>query len=96
MSEIKVQFGALETAGGNITSAAGKVQTSLDDLKSYLQPLVSTWTGSAQEAYLQLQAKWDNAAHDLQQVLHSIGVAVHAANDNYRAGETANTNRFAQ
>lgn len=96
MAEIKVTFGALEAAGGNITSAATKVQTSLDDLKSYLQPLVSTWTGEAQTTYLQLQQKWDQAAADLQQVLHSIGVAVHTANSAYNAGERANTARFAQ
>ena len=96
MSEIKVTFGALEAAGGNIQGSAAKVQGSLDDLKRYLQPLVNTWTGAAHEQYMQLQAKWDSAASDLQQVLHSIGVAVHSANEAYRQGESANTARFAQ
>jgi early secretory antigenic target protein ESAT-6 len=96
MSEIKVTFGSLEAAGGNITSAAGKVSSSLDDLKRYLQPLVSTWQGQAHETYQTLQAKWDSAAADLQQVLHSIGVAVHSANEAYRAGEQSNTARFSQ
>lgn len=96
MSEIKVTFPELEAAGNNITSAAAKVQGSLDDLKTYLQPLVASWTGNAQETYQQLQAQWNSAATDLQQVLNSIGVAVHNANQAYQDGENANKARFAQ
>lgn len=91
---IKVSFGALQSAAGSISSNAAKVQGSLDDLKSYLQPLVSTWMGAAAEAYNAHQAKWDAAAADLQQVLAAIGTAVNQAAEDYTAGERTNTARW--
>lgn len=94
MSEIKVTFGALEAAGGNITGSASKVEGELDALKSRLAPLVSTWQGDAATTYNTLQRQWDEAAADLKQVLNQIGIAVHTANENYQAGEKANTARF--
>lgn len=91
---ITVSFGSLEAAAGSISSAASKVQGSLDDLKSYLQPLVASWTGSASEQYNAHQAKWDQAAADLQQVLAAIGTAVQRATEDYQQGERLNANRW--
>ncbi|HEV7648036.1 MAG TPA: WXG100 family type VII secretion target [Actinophytocola sp.] len=92
--QIKVTFGGLEAAAGNISSQASKVQGSLDDLKQYLQPLVAGWTGSASDEYQAHQAKWDQAAADLQQVLAAIGTAVQRAAEDYRSGERANASRW--
>ncbi len=91
---IKVTFGGLEAAAGSISTQAGKVQSSLDDLKSYLQPLVATWTGTASEQYQAHQAQWDKAAADLQSVLAAIGTAVQRAAEDYRDGERNNANRW--
>jgi early secretory antigenic target protein ESAT-6 len=91
---IKVTFGGLEAAAGGISSNASKVQGSLDDLKTFLQPLVATWTGTASETYNAHQAKWDTAAADLQQVMAAIGTAVQRAAEDYRDGERANVNRW--
>lgn len=92
--EIKVSFGGLQAAAGNISSQAQKVQGSLDDLKQYLTPLVASWTGNAAEMYAAHQAKWDTAAADLQQVLAAIAVAVQRAAEDYIDGERANANRW--
>jgi len=92
--QIKVTFGGLEAAAGNISSQANKVQGSLDDLKQYLQPLVAGWTGNASDQYQAHQAKWDQAAADLQQVLAAIGTAVQRAAEDYRDGERANAGRW--
>jgi early secretory antigenic target protein ESAT-6 len=91
---IKVTFGALESASGNIKSASSKVDGELSDLKSQLQPLVSAWTGQAAETYNVLQKQWDTAATDLNMVLAQIGAAVASANEAYNQGERANTARF--
>lgn len=92
--QIKVSFGGLQAAAGNITTQANKVQGSLDDLKQYLQPLVAGWTGNASEQYNAHQAKWDTAAADLQAVLAAIGVAVQRAAEDYADGERANSARW--
>jgi WXG100 family type VII secretion target len=49
--------------------------------------MIQTWTGQAQEAYLQCKTEWDQAAANLATVLNSIGQAVGTAHDNYRAAE---------
>jgi 6 kDa early secretory antigenic target len=92
--QIKVSFGGLQAAAGNISSQASKVQGSLDDLKSYLAPLVAGWTGNASEQYQAHQKQWDTAAADLQQVLAAIGVAVQRAAEDYADGERANAARW--
>jgi len=91
---IKVTFGSLESAAGNIGTQAHKVQASLEDLKSFLAPLVASWTGQASEEYQQHQKQWDTAATDLQQVLASIGTAVQNAAQEYQQGEQINTARW--
>jgi 6 kDa early secretory antigenic target len=92
---MKVTFGELSAAQGNITSTVNGVNSQLDDLKSFLAPMVSTWEGSAAETYNALQRQWDTAAADLNQVLAQIATAVGTANDAYQQAESTNTNRFA-
>lgn len=92
---IKVTFAELGNAQGSIQQAVGAVNSQLDDLKTYLAPLVATWEGSAAEAYNTLQRQWDTAAAELNQVLAQVGTAVGTANDSYQAAEASNANRFA-
>jgi 6 kDa early secretory antigenic target len=92
--QIKVTFGGLQSAAGSISSNAAKIQGSLDDLKAYLAPLVSGWTGNAAEQYNAHQRQWDTAAADLQQVLAAIGTAVQRAAEDYADGERANAARW--
>ena len=73
----------------------GSVNGSLADLKSYLQPMVSTWSGTASEAYNAKQAQWDQAANDLNEVLSAIGRALGAANEGFQQTEHSNASRFA-
>jgi early secretory antigenic target protein ESAT-6 len=91
---IKVTFGGLEAAAGNIKTQANHVEQSLGDLKSFLQPLVASWTGNAAQEYQEHQRKWDQAAADLHQVLAAIGIAVNDAASAYRQGEQANSARW--
>src|SRR5262245_48993158 len=92
--QIKVNFGGLDAGAEAIKGSAAKIASSLEDLKSDLAPLKTEWTGQAAETYAGHQAKWDQAAGDLQQVLASIATALHVANEDYRDGELQNTNRW--
>lgn len=53
----------------------------LGDLKSTLQPMVATWEGESAAAYNEAQAKWDNAAAELNTVLATISKTVSQGND---------------
>ncbi|PSL54745.1 early secretory antigenic target protein ESAT-6 [Saccharothrix carnea] len=91
---IKVDFAALGTAAGDIASQASQVQQALDDLKSRIDPVIAQWEGASSGAYAEAQAKWNQSAGDLQQVLASVGAAVASANDAYNAAEQKNSARW--
>ncbi len=42
MSEIKVTFGALESAQTDVSSVAGRMTGQLEELKRFLAPMVAT------------------------------------------------------
>ena len=97
MSEgrIQVTFGELENARGSIQTTWSNITRELDDLKRYLQPMVQTWSGEASTAYQAQQAKWDQSAADLNQVLNQIGVALGTSNENFQSAERTNASRYA-
>ncbi|MGP6173924.1 WXG100 family type VII secretion target [Corynebacterium sp. A21] len=81
MSQIKYQFGAIETAAADINSTAGRINQLLADLKSQIQPMTSTWEGESAAAYAAAQAKWDNASAELNIILETISRTVAQGNE---------------
>lgn len=96
MSEgrILVTFGELENARTAIQTTWTAISRELEDLKRYLGPMVESWTGDAAAAYQAHQARWDQSAAELNQVLNQIGVALGTTNENFQAGEAANRVRW--
>ncbi|MGH3868770.1 MAG: WXG100 family type VII secretion target [Pseudonocardiaceae bacterium] len=94
MSEILVTFGELESAQRSIQTTWANINQQMEDLKTYLRPMVDTWSGGASSAYQARQAQWDRSANDLHQVLNQIGVALGTSNQNYQEGEAANMRRW--
>lgn len=72
-------------------SIASQIEQQLSDLKSYIAPLVATWSGEASTDYQALQAKWDASANDLNQVLRQMAQALRTAGENYQSTERANS-----
>ncbi|MCE7000042.1 WXG100 family type VII secretion target [Saccharothrix sp. S26] len=93
-NQIKVDFGSLSSAAGDITNQAGKIQSELDNLKQRLAPVIAQWGGGASENYQAAQRAWDESAAGLQQVLAQIGTAVQSATDAYQAAESKNAARW--
>ncbi len=85
-----VTFGAVENAAADADTVAGHIDRQLDDLKTYLSPLVASWTGQASTDYQALQSKWDASAAELNAVLREIANALRTAHANYTRAETAN------
>ena len=86
-----VTFGAINEAAMDADSIAAQIAQQLSDLKSYLAPLTSTWSGQASSDFQALQAKWDASADDLNQVLRQVSQALRAAADNYQSAERTNS-----
>ena len=49
--QLKVTFGALDGASGDIRGGANAIASRLDRLDSELAPLRADWTGSASESH---------------------------------------------
>lgn len=81
MSQIKYQFGAIETAAADINSTSGRINQLLGDLKSTIQPMVASWEGDSALAYQEAQNRWDNAAAELNTILATISRTVSQGND---------------
>ena len=92
--EILVTFGEISNAQSSVATTSRNMNQELDDLKSFLAPLVATWTGQAAEDYQVKQREWDDAAAQLNQVLGQVGVALGTANDNYQQAERSNAAKW--
>lgn len=90
-----VTFGNVSQAADDCDGINREIQQELGDLKSYLAPLVSVWTGQASEDYQALQRQWDGCASDLSLVLTDISRALRVAYDNYTQTERANASIWA-
>ena len=88
--EIKVTFSSLEQAGTDTATAFAAIQREVADLKTYLKPLVSTWTGQAALNYQAQQTKWDTAMTDLADILRIVSGSLGTAHENFLGAENAN------
>lgn len=92
---VLVTFAAVENAAADADSIAGHIDQQLGDLKSYLAPLVGSWTGQASIDYQALQSRWDTSAADMNRVLREIAGALRTAHANYSRTESANASLWA-
>lgn len=86
-----VTFGAINEAAMDTDSIATQISQQLEELKSYLSPLIASWSGEAAGDFQALQAKWDNSANDLNLVLRQVSQALRSAGEQYQATENANS-----
>lgn len=89
MGEISVNLGALQGGQAGIGQTFNRLQATLEELERALQPMIETWSGSAQDAYLTCKKEWDEAAQSLAVVLQSVSRAVGNAHENYTATHNA-------
>lgn len=68
------QYDAAKAADAEdrVETAARNLETTLGDLDGKVKELASNWEGDEQEAYAGVQAKWDQAAASVTQILVEI------------------------
>jgi early secretory antigenic target protein ESAT-6 len=92
--EIRVDYQTIVEAGDHCSKAGGQLKDLFDQLKSQLNPLVSTWQGDAQEAYQQRQHNWDKSFEEMTQVLAQIATALPQIAESYQSTEGRVTRSF--
>jgi WXG100 family type VII secretion target len=76
----------VETALQDCDKAVGQI---LDEVNTAIQPMMSSWQGSSQEAYGQVQTKWNSDLTDMQSVLSQYAPTLDEMKLNY--GNTDNS-----
>jgi 6 kDa early secretory antigenic target len=94
-SFMKVNFGAMATGIADLDRAIGQLDAKLADLDRQARPLVATWGGDAQQAYVTRQQAWTKSALELKTVLSQIKNAMSTSLANYQSTENKVKNSFA-
>ncbi|SFQ26241.1 WXG100 family type VII secretion target [Amycolatopsis arida] len=85
---IVVDYATIHTASEDCKNTGNELAALFDDLKSKLNPLISTWEGEAQQSYLQLQKEWDTSFEDMKQLLAQIAAVLPQIADGYQGTES--------
>jgi WXG100 family type VII secretion target len=73
------------TVRQEIHSTSARLNGALDELRTQIAPLQEVWTRDAAEAYRVEQARWEQAAGALNEILFSLGNAVRDGADDVAA-----------
>ncbi|MFE7562048.1 WXG100 family type VII secretion target [Kitasatospora sp. NPDC057500] len=87
---ILVNFETIKNASSEVRRTAKTIQQQLEELKSGVTKIAASWEGAAQQGYQGHQAKWDQRAAHLQQVLEQIAKSLDSAAESYRNTENRN------
>ncbi|MFC3449959.1 WXG100 family type VII secretion target [Amycolatopsis speibonae] len=94
MSEMKVDYATIHAAADDCKNTGGELESLFGQLKSDLAPLVNTWQGDAQTAYLSAQTEWDNKFEELKQLLAQVAGVLPQLADGYQSTEQGVTGLF--
>jgi WXG100 family type VII secretion target len=88
---LSYDFDAIEhTVRQEIHATSTRFNAALDELRAQIAPLQAIWTREAAEAYRVEQARWDQSAAGLNDILFRLGNAVRDG-----AADVADTDRRA-
>lgn len=83
---LSYNFGEIEyTVRQEVHTTSARLNGALDDLRTQIAPLQEVWTRDAAEAYRIEQARWEQAASALNEILFSLGNAVRDGADDVAA-----------
>ena len=84
---IHLSFPAMQAAEASLTHQLAGLRGRLEQLAGDLQPLVHSWSGEAQAAYIVQKQRWEAAAADLATMLGAITSALGSTTADYLATE---------
>lgn len=84
---MKVNFESLQSTQDELQSHYNSAHQAIEELKTQLGGSLSEWTGTAREAYTQVQAEWDKAFASMAEILAAAQAHVGNAHDVYSQNE---------
>jgi WXG100 family type VII secretion target len=92
---LSYNFGEIEyTVRQEIHATSARLNAALDDLRAQVAPLQGIWTREAAEAYRIEQARWEQAAGALNEILFSLGNAVRDGSEDVAATDRRAANAW--
>lgn len=82
------------TVRQEIHTTSARLNSALDELRMQITPLQQVWTRDAAEAYRVEQARWEQAAGALNEILFSLGNAVRDGSDDVAATDRTAANAW--
>lgn len=82
------------TVRQEIHTTTARLNAALDDLRAQIAPLQEIWTRQAADAYRVEQARWEQAASALNEILFSLGNAVRDGSDDVAATDRSAANAW--
>ncbi|CAL9333927.1 MULTISPECIES: WXG100 family type VII secretion target [Streptomyces] len=84
---IDVQYPVVQRAIEDLRDQTQQIINTLNTLEDELKPLVSSWEGSDQQMYVQVQAEWDQATKNMAMLLGDSGELIQSIHDNHSRDE---------
>ncbi|KUN33525.1 WXG100 family type VII secretion target [Streptomyces longwoodensis] len=84
---IDVRYPVVQRTIEELKDQTQQIINALNTLEDELKPLVSSWEGSDQQMYLQVQAEWDQATKNMATLLGDSGELVQSIHDNHSRDE---------
>jgi WXG100 family type VII secretion target len=82
------------TVRQEIHATSARLNAALDELRTQIAPLQEIWTRQAADAYRVEQARWEQAAGALNEILFSLGNAVRDGSDDVAATDRSAANAW--
>jgi WXG100 family type VII secretion target len=94
-SVLSYNFDEIEyTVRQEIHATSARLNAALDDLRTQIAPLQEVWTREAATAYRVEQARWEQAAAALNEILFNLGNAVRDGSDDVAATDRSAANAW--
>jgi WXG100 family type VII secretion target len=93
-NRFETQVPTMDVAAQHVFEVNDQIQATLTNLLNRLEPLMSTWQGSAAGSFHVLKQRWVDNAGKLNEALRGIGDGIVANSTTYASTEDTNTTGF--
>ena len=93
-SNFRADLSTMHVAAQHVYDVNAQIQSQLSNLLARLDPLMSTWQGSAAPSFLVLRDRWHQDATQLNAALKAIGDGLVKVHGNYEATEDSTKQSF--
>jgi 6 kDa early secretory antigenic target len=93
-SNFRADLSTMHVAAQHVYDVNAQIQSQLSNLLARLDPLMSTWQGSAATSFLVLRDRWHQDATQLNAALKAIGDGLVKVHGNYEATEDSTKQSF--